>query len=92
MCPNKTQIKEAWDVVEFEKKNLGVAGLSIFQRLQVIYIHKDNDNIVFERVRTIWDEDLYYAHDPEALVRHILDEMHAEIQDEIIQHKGEHRA
>lgn len=88
-------VKEDWDVEEFEKKNLGVVGLSIFQRLQVVYIHKDNENIVFERVRTIWDEDLYYAQDPEALVRHILDEMHSEIQDAImhtLQHKGEHHA
>lgn len=79
-------IKEAWDVEEFEERNIGVEGLGIFKRLHVSYTHKDNQNIRFVRIRNITMHEISVAMHPDILVVHILDEMHTEIQDEIIQY------
>lgn len=79
-------IKEAWDVEEYEERNIGVEGLGIFKRLHVIYTHKDNKGIRFVRTRNITIHEIRVARYPEALVIRILDEMHTEIQDEIIQY------
>lgn len=79
-------IKETWDVDELNEDNLGVEGLVRFQRLRVVYTHKDNAKIRFEQTRNITMLDLAVARHPKTLMMHILDELHNEIQDEIIQY------
>lgn len=79
-------IKEAWDVEEFNEDNLGVKGLVRFERLRVVYTHKDNAKLRFELTRNNTMLDLVTTRDPKTLIMHILDELHNEIQDEIIKY------
>ena len=79
-------LKEAWDIEELNEDNLGVEGLFRFQRLRVVYTHKDNAKIRFERIRNRTILDLDTAREPKSVMMYILDELHTEIQDEIIQY------
>lgn len=74
-------LKEAWDVEEHKAALVGS-----FQKLWVVYIHKDNKNIRFQRTRTVSSRELDYASHRDAYLLHILDGIHTEIQDEIIQY------
>lgn len=81
-------LKESWDVEEYAAEEVIPKLGGAFQKRLVVYTHKNNKNIRFERMRMVSNRELYYARYPEAvtvMVR-ILDEMHTEIQDEIIQY------
>lgn len=79
-------LKEAWDVEEHAVEEVIPKLGGAFQKRVVVYIHKDNKNIQFERMRMVSSQELYYARHPEMVMVRILDEMHTEIQDEIIQY------
>ena len=79
-------IKEAWDVEELQVEEVIPKLVDSFHRILVVYIHKDNKNIRFERMRMVSNTELRYAMHRDAYLMHILDGMHNEIQDEILQY------
>lgn len=79
-------LKEAWDVEEHAVEEVIPKLIGTFQKRCVVYTHRDNPSIRFERFRMVSNEALYQTRNSEAVMVKILDEMHTEIQDEIIQY------